>query len=245
MLFRQTLVLGFLLVLSSCAGMGRVYDAGAMSSARKVAVVAVDVVQPEEFNILKPSSSGGGSGPMSQMNIAIATPSPHVNEYADDFRSLLIEGRHWNVLPRAKVETNAAVQKYIKDTTEGFQSTQPIPARMTKFRGPGLLDVDSANKIGQAARDEIMQSLGVDTLALARYDIQLNGTSIMGIGNKHPQANMIVTVYARGVEKPIWRDSAQGQEMEGSVGKTNITLDFNVMKDLSIKSSHKAFAAMQ
>lgn len=33
--------------------------------------------------------------------------------------------------------------------------------------------------------------------------------------------------------------------MEGSVGKTNITLDFNVMKDLSIKSSHKAFAAMQ
>jgi hypothetical protein len=220
--------------------MGRVYEAGSVASVKKVAVVAVDVVQPEEFNLFN-HTNAGGPGPMGQMNIAIATPSEHVDEYADDFRQELKKKRGWNTIPRSEVANNSVIAKYIKDTTEGLQSTQPIPAHMTKFRAPDLLDVDSANKIGQAARDEIMQSLGVDALAFARYDIQLNGTSIMGIGNKHPQANMIVTIYQRGMEKPIWRDQAQGQEMDDSVGKTNITLDFNLMKKLGIESSHKAF----
>lgn len=242
MIIRQALTLSLLLPLAACSGMGRVYDANAVHPIRKVAVVAVDVVQPEEFNLFKPSSTGGGSGPMSQMNIALPTPSEHVNAYAEDFRQQLAAKEQWKVLSSAKVGADAAVQKWLKDTTEGMQSTQPIPARMTKFRAPELLDVDSANKIGQAARDEIMQSLGVDAIAVARYDIQLNGTSIMGIGAKHPQANMQVAVFTRGQEKPVWRDNAQGQEMDGSVGTTNISLDFAKLKELSIQSSHQAFA---
>jgi hypothetical protein len=241
MLIRQTLTASLLLPLAACSGMGRVYDANAVHPVRKVAVVAVDVVQPEEFNIMKASNSGGGSGPMSQMNIAIPTPSQHVNDYVEDFRGELRKTEKWNVLPLAKVGQDEAVKKFVQSTTEGFQSTQPIPARMTKFRAPELLDVDSATKIGQAGRDEIMNSLGVDALAFARYDIQLNGTSIMGIGAKHPQANLQFVVYTKGAEKPIWRDNARGQEMDDSVGATNITLDFAKLKDLSIKSSHQAF----
>lgn len=241
MLIRQALIAALLLPLAACSGMGRVYDANAVHPVRKVALVAVDVVQPEEFNLLKPSSSGGGNGPMSQMNIALPTPSAHVNDYAEDFRGQLRKGQHWNVLPLEKVAQDPAVKKYLQSTTEGFQSTQPIPARMTKFRAPELLDVDSATKIGQAGRDEIMNSLGVDALAFVRYDVQLNGTSIMGIGNKHPQANLQFVVYARGTEKPVWRDNAKGEEMEDSVGATNITLDFAKLKELSVKSGHQAF----
>ncbi|MGZ3653027.1 MAG: hypothetical protein ACXVB9_00995 [Bdellovibrionota bacterium] len=245
MFFRQSAAVLSLLALSACSGMGRVYDANALRPVQKVAVVAVDVVQPEEFDLLKPSNSGGGSGPMSHMNIALPTPSPHVNDYVEETRNELHHGQKWQLLPSAKVASNFAVQKYLKDTTEGLQSTQPIPARMTKFRAPELLDVDSAVKIGPAARDEIMNSLGVDAIAFARYDIQLNGTSIMGIGNKHPQANLQISVYARGVEKPIWKDNAQGQEMDDSVGATNLSLDFPKLKDLSIKSSRKAFAEIE
>ncbi|MGZ3685271.1 MAG: hypothetical protein ACXVCI_15530 [Bdellovibrionota bacterium] len=47
------------------------------------------------------------------------------------------------------------------------------------------------------------------------------------------------------MEKPIWKDNAQGQEMDDSVGATNLSLDFPKLKDLSIKSSRKAFAEIE
>ncbi len=242
MLFRQSLALAFLLTLMGCAG-GRIYQDDAVKPVRNVAIIGIDVIQPAEFDLFKPSS-GPDSGPMSGMNFAMASSSLHVRDYIEDLRGALKGMRKWNMTPQATVAQNDVYKKYFVDTTEGIQSTQPIPKELTKFRAPDHMEFDGATKIGQKGRDEIMNALKVDAVVLAQYTVQIHGTTIMGIGSRYPQSSIKFQLFRKGVEKPVWQDMVKGEDMKESIGKTAFSLDFNKLKDLSLKSSKKAYAEL-
>ncbi len=201
MLLRQSLVLAFLLTLMSCAG-GRIYQEDSVKPVRNVAIIGLDVIQPAEFDLFKPSS-GPDSGPMSGMNFAMATSSIHVRDYAEDLRAALKNMRKWNMTSQATVAQNDVYRKYFTDTTEGVQSTQPIPKEQTRFRAPDLMEFNDATKIGQKGRDDIMNALKVDAVVLAQYTVQINGSTIMGIGSRYPQTSLKFQLFRKGEEKPV------------------------------------------
>ena len=244
MLLRHSFVLLSLLTFASCAGGGRIYQADSVRPVRNVAIIGLDVIQPAEFDLFKPSS-GPDSGPMSGMNFAMATSSPAVRDYADDLGAALKSMRKWSVVSPTTVARNEVYMKYFTDTTEGVQSTTPIPKGQTKYRAPDLMEFDGATKIKQAGRDEIMNALKVDAVVLAQYTVQLSGSTIMGIGSRYPQTSLKFQLFRKGEEKPVWQDIVAGEDMKESVGKTAISLDFNKLKALSLKSAKKAYADLQ
>jgi hypothetical protein len=243
MLLRHSFAVLALLAFASCAG-GRIYQDDAVKPVRNVAIIGIDVIQPAEFDLFKPSS-GPDSGPMSGMNFAMATSSPQVRDYNDDLAVALKSMRKWNVVNQTTVARNDVYRKYFTDTTEGIQSTTPIPKTQTKYRAPDLMEFDGATKIKQAGRDEIMNALKVDAVVLAQYTVQISGSTIMGIGSRYPQTSLNFTMYRKGIDKPVWQDIVKGEDMKESIGKTAFSLDFNKLKDLSLKSSKKAYAELQ
>lgn len=235
-LCQLTLCLMFFTQLTGCAGLGKTYESSQIESIKSVAVLGVEVIQPSEFDIFKPKQIDGGA-----MNFSVSSPSQHVQIYYDDLREGLKTKLRMSSPTSSTLVANSSYKNIYKDTMTGFQSTQPNAQGTSKFVLPEMVDFDAARKIGVAGRDQIMEALKVNALVVAQIHVQLNGTSVMGIGNKYPQSNIRLQMYKKGVESPVWQDGAQGEEMKESVGKSTLTMDVTKMNKLAAASAKSAF----
>ena len=62
----------------------------------------------------------------------------------------------------------------------------------------------------------------------------------MGFGPHHPEADIVMIVYKRDLDDPIWIERIEGPKME-STGITGFMSEQNLM-DLGRKSADQAFA---
>jgi hypothetical protein len=109
-----------------------------------------------------------------------------------------------------------------------------------------MLDFETAQRLNQNERDQLMTSLGVDSLAVVKVDVILKkpgGLSINGIGQSslHPFATAYFTLYAKGHDKPIWEAWHQPQGGEQAVSTGGSRIDQERMNTLSKASAKTAF----
>ena len=103
------------------------------------------------------------------------------------------------------------------------------------------MDFDSARIMGAEGRTALAKALGVDSIIVAEVDIQLKGTTVMGIGSRYPQARLSFQVYSPEQENAVWFDGGiEGDEAKESVGKTAF-LDEEILNRLTVKSASSAF----
>jgi hypothetical protein len=87
-----------------------------------------------------------------------------------------------------------------------------------------------------------MKALNVDAIFVARLTIQINGTTVMGIGARHPQAKLTFFLYKLGVENPVWFEGGVDGDEQPSVGSTGLSVDEGLFAQYAINSSKTAFA---
>jgi hypothetical protein len=124
---------------------------------------------------------------------------------------------------------------------KGWQNKVATPQGRNLFLAANIMDADGMRILGAKGRDELCDALGVDALVLAKVNVSFNGTTVMGIGQRKPQAALMFQVFKKGRENPVWFEGQiLGQEAKKSVGATGFT-DQTLLNQLSRESAQSAF----
>jgi len=214
-------------------------DDQAVAGIKKAALISFSVYEPQSpkvgFNLSKGQTEARAGGTMGSQS------DPTVDQMYGDLQASLSKGLNWKVLGQNEMTVSEEYKRAYKRTMEGWQNKMPPGEGIQHFKIQNVMDFDSARILGPQGRDQLIDGLGVDALVVARVDVLLNGTSIMGFGSKHPQARLALFVYKKGIEKPVWFDGGiDGSEAKESVGSTAF-IDDDLLKKLSTESARTAF----
>jgi hypothetical protein len=229
-----------LVSLCSCGSLVRGRDKDEVGKVQTAAVIAFSDIEPQAVDIgmsLLTGQTKGKDGPS-----YLAANDAHTDKMYQDLVAGFGNEMKWKMLPLDQMQSNPTYIHDYQATMEGFQNKMPLPKGQKQFLVSKVLDWDGPRILGAQNRDDLMRALGVDALIVARVEVVLHGTSIMGIGARHPQANVSFQVYTLGHPNPVWYDGRiQGDESEESVGNTG-AFDPDMLKRLAVKSADTAFA---
>jgi hypothetical protein len=228
-----------LTALVGCSGLSHRKDEAAVSHVKRVAVVAMSVYEPASAGIGLNLNSGklhgtaGGS--------LIPQTDAHVDTMYTEFGKAFEKNLGWQVMGRDQMTGNKGYIIAYDRTMKGFQNKMPPGEGMKQFNVTKVMDFDGPRILDFAGREALIQALKVDAIIVGRMQVFLSGTTVMGIGSRHPQTQVMFNMYSKGVEQPIWFEgNLQGDEME-SVGKTGF-IDEKLLGELALKSAKTAFA---
>jgi len=228
------------LALNGCGSLTHKKDDQALAQVKKIAVVA--------FTADEPASASIGFNLNSHQAGAVAGGSI-IPQHSDSVKQMLVELQNafarnmsWSVLAEDAMIKNPGYVSAYHNTMDGWQSKSPPNAGLNRFLVEHVMDSDSLRILGPEGRDKLITDLGVDAIAVGKVNVVNSGTSIMGIGSRHPQANFSFTLYTRGKEDPTWFEGQiKGDESTESVGSTHFT-DEEATARLSLESAKTAFA---
>jgi len=211
-------------------------DSAAVAQIERVAVIGFENVQPMATlsGVTKLVEKGGD---------AFDRVDPHADQMYEDLVAALKAQMNWQIVDRQKMVSNGTYQRLFHKTMTGLQQTQmPVGPDQTKTLAKDIMEADCGRRMEIAGRDELMEALGVDAVAVARVDVDLGGFTIMGFGPRYPQSRVNFIVYRRGQEKPVWHDGwIEGEEMDQSIGSTRF-FDDDLLSELAVQSAKTAFA---
>ncbi len=206
---------------------------------KTVAIVGFAVQQPNAAKIGFNLSSGGVEGKSG--GTMIPQNSPHVDQMYSAMRSNLQKNLNWKVMDLAKLQAHPGYLKAYKQTMEGWQNKMGPGEGQTQFLVKDLMDADGTRILDVAGRDALIDALGVDAIVTARVNVVLSGTSVMGIGARHPVSKISFDVHRKGQEKSVWFEGGIDGEEQESVGKTAF-IDETKLNELALVSAQSAFA---
>jgi hypothetical protein len=194
--------------LSACGSVKiRDVNEAELMKVKKVAIASFSFEQP------KNKTSGG---------VGIAEDSEDAAGALKDISGILAKRMQWTILSADEMRKNPEYEKVYTAKMKGWQMNKvPVPGRL--LIAPGVMDAQTLFRMKPPERDALMVALGVDALIEARVSIAFatKGVAVMGIGDRYPQASVIVRMYKRGIEQPVWFDGhMQGEAATESVGKT-------------------------
>ena len=215
-------------------------DEAALSNVKKVAVVAFSETEPASRGIgldLGSGKLGGTDG-----GTMIPQKGPHVDSMFDELIGSFSTRMKWSVMDKKSMLRNAGYTEAYNKTMKGFQNKMPPGSGMKQYIVDNIMDYDSPRILDVSGRDALITALGVDAIVVARVDVILHATTVMGIGSRYPQSRLSFMMYRKGEPKPIWFEGAVDGEKAGeSVGKTGF-IDEGLLGQLALKSAKTAFA---
>ncbi|MGE3975490.1 MAG: hypothetical protein AB7F59_13275 [Bdellovibrionales bacterium] len=228
------------LAMISCSGLTHFKDEAAVGEIKKVAVVAFMVQQPSSASLGVDLSKGQ----LKAGNTAnfMPTEGTHADLMYTDLSEALKKNLRWNVMDKKTMASNAGYVKAYKQTMDGWQNKMPPGEGMNQFLVAQVMDAEGPRILDMKGRDELIEALKVDAIMVARVNVILNGTSIMGLGSRYPQSKVSFFVYKKGVEKHIWFDGGiDGEESKTSVGGSAF-IDETLLSNIAVASAKTAFA---
>jgi len=226
--------------LCSCGSLVRKHDAQTVQSIKTAAVVAFTEVEPASAGIgfdlskHKLGATAGGS--------LIAAQDAHTDKMFADLVDGFGNQMKWKMTPITEMTSNPGYQKAYESTMKGIQMKMPPSKGTQQYTIADVMDYDGPRILDSKGRDELIRALGVDAIIVARVQVDLEGTTIMGIGSRHPKSNLSFMVYTLGRENPAWFDGRiEGSESEESVGKTGF-IDETLLGQLALKSAEVAYS---
>lgn len=232
---KRWLVLGMVLALSAC-GSVKVRDVN------EAEVMKVKKVAVASFSFEQPKSSLDARGP------SLGEENEDAGASLRDISAVLAKRMHWSVMSADEMRNNEEYKKVYESKMKGWQSKMGSPDKL--LIAPGVMDAQSLRRMKTIERDALMAALGVDALVEAWVHISFatKGVTVMGIGDRYPQATASVWMYKRGVDKPVWFDGhIVGEPSAESVGKTGFwdASDVTRLGRLSAKSAFEKVSLKQ
>ncbi|MBX2996281.1 MAG: hypothetical protein KF681_15755 [Bdellovibrionaceae bacterium] len=210
---------------------------------RRAAVVGFMADLPARSGISLSGNSGEVSGKAG--GSMITKESPQTDSMLKEISKAFGQRLKWSMLDTAKLPENPSYQEAYKKTMEGFQNKFPPGAGSNRFMVAKFMDFDSLRILPQADREKLMRDLKVDAVIATKVDVVLNGTTVMGVGNRYPQSKVFFQVFKMGQANPIWFETLDGKEMEESIGKTGLTLDEEKAANLALISLKDGLSKLQ
>lgn len=226
---------------SGCALSAKKMDQSAISKIKTAAVTSftADLPASRELGFDLGSGKLGASAGGSMISQEMAETDQLLEKIVSAFSTRM----KWKVPSVQQMKASPKYQATYKKTMEGWHNRMPPGQGINRYVVNGIMDYDSARILDADGRDQLMQDLKVDALIAVWSMTHLSGTSIMGIGSRKPQTNIMIYVYARGVSEPIWKESLQGDEITESVGSTGF-IDEKKVAHLVLKAADGALSRL-
>ena len=228
------------LLLSNC-GTFKVRDKNQaeVDSIKSAAVVAMSVIEPVPKSLSLDIGGGGVSGDSNGGKIQ--GHDAHIESMWQELQRSVSLQLKWKTLDKTSMISKSGYKAVHDQTMKGWQNKMPPGENKVQYNPTDIMDSDAIRIMGQSGRDKLLTDLNVDALVVARIDVQLSGTSIMGFGPMHPKAVLNLSVYKKGFEAPVWFDgNIQGKEMP-SVGATAL-FSKEKLQSYALESAKDAFA---
>jgi hypothetical protein len=224
---------------AGCAGMSHQVDTEAVHKIKTAALVAFAVDEPASVEIGFNLGSGKVEG--AQGGSMIPQFDAHSDEIFRDLAKSFAEQMHWKMPEISFMLSSSGYRHAFDSTMKGFHNKLPPGAGTKRFLVKDVMDFDSGRILGPEGRDALIKALQVDALIVAQVNVSLHGTTVMGIGSRHPQSRLHFTVYTLGQSKPVWFEGGlEGEESKESVGKTGF-IDEKALGRLALASAKTAF----
>jgi len=243
--FNITLLSICLLALSSCASLtSHKQEKEEIASIKTAAIVSFAVEQPASSQLSfdlgsKETSVEQGGGDIVGKN------SPHAREIYEDLGQALQNNLKWKVKNYSEIVDHAGYKVAYTKTMKGWQNKMATPSGRNLFLAHNIMDADGMRILGFKGREQLLTDLGVDAIALAKVMVKYNGTTVMGIGQRRPQAAVMFQVFKKGKEDAIWFEGrVLGVESKQSVGATGFT-DQVLLNKLTRESAQSAFEKLK
>ncbi|MGZ5280430.1 MAG: hypothetical protein ACXWC9_10830 [Pseudobdellovibrionaceae bacterium] len=231
-----------LLFLVNCSSLAtKVRDEASLKQVRKVAVVAYRVTLPKSKQL---SLNLGSGNTGSDAGGSILTgQSPETDQILTNLMKEMAKNQKWAVMDINKVKMAPGYKKAFDQTMNGWQNKMPANPGTQQYVVNEVMDTDAPRILRPEGRDQLISDLGVDAIISLNVTVYLEGTTVMGIGNRYPQSLVTLNVYKKGQENPIWFESAKGDVSTESVGKTGF-IDEKKLARLAVSSAQSAYSKM-
>lgn len=215
----------------------------ATNRVKRVAIVGFSLQQPAPRKLGLDLSKGGLTGTAGGSQFA--ENSQHAEKFYSELQKHLQKNFGWEVIKLSDLKTHPGYKKAFDMTMTGWQNKMPTPENMRHHTVEGVMDADGTRILGPTGRDELVKSLKVDAIMNVRFNVELHGTKVMGIGSSYPQSHLGFELYAAGLERAIWFDGdVEGSQSGKSVGKTAF-FDEALLNELSLESALGAMEKLQ
>lgn len=229
-----------MLFLGACGSIQtRSQDAEALAQVHKVAVVAFSVLEPAPAQIGLNLGSGKVEG--QQGGTIIPASDATIDDMLQKLSAQFKAKMKWQVISPGELVKKPGYKKAYEATMVGWHNKMPPGQGQTKMIVKNFMDFDSVRILDVEGRNQLIKDLGVDAIVAAQVNVHLNGTTVMGIGARHVESDVMFMMYADGKEKPVWFEGQiKGPESDESVGKTNF-FDEDLMRKLAVSSAQSAY----
>ncbi|HPI40706.1 MAG TPA: hypothetical protein PLJ21_07865 [Pseudobdellovibrionaceae bacterium] len=234
-LIKQIISITFLFLASCSSLKPHEKNVEALKKIKKVAIIGFTVVEPVASSLdpLKPSTN----------NILVGT-AKHADQMWAQLFEVISNKTNWQVVSSDVMKKNPAYQVAYKSTMEGWQNKMP-PGEHVRLLGiQSVMDYESLRILKPEEKKKLMKELRVDALLVAKVNVGLIGTTVMGIGDRYPQVSVNVQAFSLDSDNDIWRESFTGEKSEKSVGKTNF-FDEEILVKASLEGSKSALNKIQ
>jgi hypothetical protein len=229
-------------IFVNCGSMpSKVRDEASLKQVRKVAVVAYRTTLPASAQIGLNLGTGKAEG--SAGGSIITGQSSETEQILTDFTKEIAKSQKWSVHDLTKMKSVPGYKKAFTQTMEGWQNKMPANSGTQQFVVPDIMDTDAPRILRMEGRDQLIADLGVDAIVSLDVNVYLEGTTVMGIGNRYPKSLVTVKMYKKGEENPIWFESVMGDVSTESVGKTGF-IDEKKVARLALSSARTAYSKM-
>lgn len=211
--------------LLSCAG------------SRKVEVAEIKTVRSfalTNFSAMLPSSALSSN--------AAVKNSEDIDQMYEALNQKLSSFLKAKSIKRSALVANEHYVKAYDGTMKGFQNKN-IDMSSMRYEVVQIMDSESMRLLDTTGRDQLMKALNVDAIVSAEVRVVLDGFTVAGIGTRKPQAHVLMQMYKKGIEAPVWFETFIGDAASESVGATKF-INENKLRELSLASFRSAIAKM-
>jgi len=226
-------------------------DHAKMKEISKVALVGftLDQEKPKEFSITF-GSSANKTGLMTGANIKVAEESDHASTIYQALNEHLGTEMGWQMLSTKGIHKNILYRNTLKDQTEGWQNRPPVDPKYAVLRPRRVMEAWSIDRMGSDKKVELMNELGVDALAIAYLDVDLEKggglKQIVGAGDYFPKARIRFKLFSKENHgEPVWEEYAgQGDQVEKGTEHVLGFTNANELNNQTVLASKKSFTAL-
>jgi hypothetical protein len=233
-----------LLVNSGCSTFS--IDKAQVDDTKKVAIAGFCVRQELPASLMGAlmGETHGNAGFSAEM----CSDKQHASTMYRDFAVSFRPEFKFTVLDQETVARNPKYAAFHQKYTDGWQSRPPSQGGQYKcYTAEGILDPFSFRKLSMEERADLMQSLGVDRIAVAEVTTNVENTNalkgMIGAADFATASRVSFQMYTATEKKPIWSDS--NAKSDGAAGKVESVMGVHSQEALDQQAVTVSKAAYQ
>lgn len=131
------------------------------------------IVQEETPKGMELLSVGKKSGHEIATGSYLGKDNPYAQQMYEHLREFLSKEMKWAIVDRSEIAKNADYKALYDQSTQGWQNRPPVPNNVESYSVPKITDGWNIQMMSPTDRKKLIQSLGVDAIAVATVRIHL------------------------------------------------------------------------